>query len=94
MLVRRVDAALGDRVRPQAGDVFSCNADTAAARRDDPHDRVHRRRLTRAVAAEQRHDLTPLDVQREVEQDVRLAVKRGDGVDLEQAAHASSAPPR
>ena len=56
-----------------------------AARRHHAHQALQRRALAGAVAPEQRHDLVRLDPQRDVEQDVRVAVIAVQALDLEQA---------
>ena len=48
--------------------------DLAARRRHQPHDRLHRRRLAGAVAAEQRHHLARPRLERDAVQDMGAAV--------------------
>ena len=50
---------------------------------DDAHDRLQRRRLARAVAAEQRDDLARAHVEIDAVQDVRFAVPGLQALDVE-----------
>ena len=56
------------------------------------HQAFQGRALSRAVAAEQRHHLVPLDAQRDVEEDVAVPVIGIETRDLEQAHSAANTP--
>ena len=75
----------------RAGDLDAVEHHRAGARRHHAHQALQRRALAGAVAAEQRHHLVALDAQRDVEQDVGVAVVAVQAVDLEQA-HAAISP--
>src|SRR5215471_15854002 len=55
------------------------------ARSHDSHQALQCRALAGAIAAQQRYDLVALDVQRDVEQNVRIAVIAIETADFEQA---------
>ena len=59
------DTAPGDVLRPLAHDGLPSHADVAARRADGTHDRVQRRRLPRAVGADQADDLAAADLEGE-----------------------------
>jgi hypothetical protein len=83
------DAALRDLVRRPARNVGAVEADRSGAGRRQPEDRAQRRRLAGAGCPEQRDDLAGGDVERNVEQRLRLAVVSADAVDLQ---HQATAP--
>src|SRR5437588_600981 len=73
--------------------VLTVELDAPAARLDDAEDRLQRRRLPRRVPAEQAHELARAHLERDLLEDVDLAVVRVHGIELEQRAvlaHASS----
>ena len=86
--MHELHAGLRDGVALLAGDFDAVELDRAGARRDHAHQALQRRALAGAVAAEQRHHLVLLDAQRDVEQDVGVAVVAVQSADFEQA-HAS-----
>ena len=86
-------AGARDGVALPAGDLDAVEQDRAGARRHHAHQAFQRRGLAGAVAAEQRYDLVLLDPQRDVEQDVGIAVIAVEARDFEQA-HAACTPPR
>src|SRR6266478_5690220 len=61
-------------VRWQANRLRAVERDRALATTDDAHDRLHGRRLARAVATEERNHFAGRDVEGDAVQDVRLAV--------------------
>src|SRR3546814_7286715 len=81
-LVREDATILGDVRQAEAIDGMGLEADqrgavvgdAALATIDQPHDRPQRRRLPRAVAAEQRQDLAGPELERHVVQDMVQAV--------------------
>ena len=93
LLVHQLHAGLRDDVALPAGEIDAVEHHRAGARRHHAHQALQRRALAGAVAPEQRHDLVALDAQRDVEQDVGIAVVAVQSFDLEQA-HAASTPPR
>src|SRR5262245_18704998 len=58
--------------------------DLLGTRRDEPDDALERRGLAGAVPAQQAHDLTLGDLEREIVEDVAVAVVRVDPDDLEE----------
>jgi hypothetical protein len=78
-------------VRVQAGNVFSPVDHLAALRRREAGDGAQRRRLARAVAAEQRDDFTLGDTERKAVQDMADPVVRLNVLDLQDQA---ATPPR
>jgi hypothetical protein len=68
-----------DRHHVAAGELLAVERDAAGARRNPADDALERRRLADAVAAQQRDGLAGADVQRDVAQDVAVAVV---GVDV------------
>jgi hypothetical protein len=91
VLVHELHAALRDRVALAARELDPLEAHGAAARRDHAHEALQRRALARAVAPQKRHHLVALDPQRDVEEDVRIAVIAVEPGHFEQA-HAASSP--
>ena len=89
LLVHELHAGLRDGVARLPGELDAVELDRAGARRDHAHQALQRRALAGAVAAEQRDDLVLLDAQRDVEEDVRVAVIAVQAVDFEQA-HAAT----
>src|SRR6266540_546038 len=81
-----------NRMRPRAPHVPFAHADDAGARPREPDDAPHQRRLSRAVAAEQRDDLAGGDPQRHALEHVARAVERVQPVDVED--HAATSSPR
>src|SRR5213594_2649046 len=78
------DAEPRDVIGRPADQLLAVEGDRAAPPADDAHHRLQRRRLARAVAAEQRHDLTGVHVEADAVQDVGLAVPRVQVADGEQ----------
>src|SRR5260370_1008045 len=78
------DAGARHLVGGQLRELAAVEGDGAAARGDQPHDALERRRLARAVPADERHDLTGADRERDALQDVRVAVLRVETLDGEQ----------
>ena len=68
------DAERGDPVRWPSRRVGAENFDLAVARRGQPDQAAHRRRLARAVAPEEGDDLALADLDRHTLEDVALAV--------------------
>ena len=68
--------------------------DLAASRRDAPHDRLHRRRFARGVAAQQANDLARLDPVIDRFQHVKVAVMRIDAAKFEQTQAIAALRPR
>src|SRR5262249_40889078 len=85
-----------DRVALFSHDLDAVEDDRARTRRHHAHQALECRALAGAVAAKQRHDLVALDAQRDVEQDVRIAVVAVQPLDLQQAHCAAPpfSPPR
>jgi hypothetical protein len=82
---------------PGRGDArqrLAAEEDLAAAGRAHAADRAQRRRLPRAVRAEQRDHLPLVHLERQAVEHLRVAVGDVDGAHLEQRAHvrASAAP--
>ena len=92
VLVHELHARARDGVALLAGDLGAVEHDRACARRHHAHQALQGRALARAVAAEQRHHLVPLDAQRDVEEDVGVPVVAVEPVDLEQAHSAANMP--
>ena len=82
------DAALRDRLRAAAAERAIAEADLAASRRDQPHDRVQRRRLPRAVRADEPDDLAGRDVERDAADGSDAAVRDLEIANLERAHSA------
>ena len=93
MLVDLVHTTTRDGVRLERFDCRAVEPDRARVRRHDAHQGFERRRFAGAVAAQKRHHLVALDVERDIEQNVRVAVIAVEHLDLEQA-HAACTPPR
>ena len=75
-LLRHVaEPAAHDRMRRLARNVPALEHDPARALRDQADDGAERGRLAGAVAPEQRDHLAVADLQRDIEQDMRRAVK-------------------
>src|SRR6185437_4025739 len=91
VLVHELHAGLCNRMALPSRDLDAVEHDRARTRRDDAHQTLERRALARAIAAEQRDDLVAPHAQRDVEQDVRVAVVAVEAADLEQAALAFAA---
>jgi hypothetical protein len=72
-------------VRCEAIDAHAAKGD-ASDRRHQPHDGLHRSRPARAVAAKKTHDLARADVKRGALQDMTLAVKSVQVVDVKHRA--------
>src|SRR5581483_5944147 len=75
------------------GDLGAVEQDGAGLRRHHAHQTFQRRALAGAVAAEQGNDFMALHLQRDIEQDVRVAIIAVEVLDLEQA-HGACTPPR
>ena len=80
-------AVLGLAAQPRAA-----QADLAGGERDEPHDRVQRRRFAGAVGADQPDDLAPSECQAEVANGGDAAVADLDAVELEDGFAGHSAP--
>ena len=89
LLVNELHAGFRDRVARQPDQLRTVEFDRARARPHDPHQALQRRRLARAIAPDQRHDLVALDVHVDVEEDVRIAVIAVERLDFDEA-HAAS----
>jgi hypothetical protein len=89
-LLRHIaQAEARDAIGWQALDALAGEAHFATGRRHQPHDRFHRRRLARAVAAEQRHDLARAHFERDAVQDMGAAV---EGVQIGDLQHQCALP--
>jgi hypothetical protein len=77
------DPLARDTVGRQPGQVAAPQNDAPRPRRNQSDDALERRRLAGAVASEETDDLTLADVEREVEEDVAIAVVGVDPEDLE-----------
>jgi hypothetical protein len=93
ILVDQLHARLRDDVALLAGDFGAVEQDRAGAWRHHAHQALQRRALAGAVAAQQRHHLVALHIERNIEQDVRVPVIAVQAFDFEQA-HAATTPPR
>ena len=92
-LLRAVgEAQPGDLVGRLADRLAALEGDRAGALLDDAHDRLQRRRLAGAVAAQQRHQLAAADLEAHAVQDVRFAVPGLQAVDLEQCSQRMTRP--
>ena len=80
---------LDDVVGRIVGDVTSAERDRSASRMIQSVDRAERRRLARAVRADQRHDLALVHVDRDPLQRLNRAVVRVDVLELEDEAVAT-----
>ena len=89
VLMHELHAEAGDAVGPLGDQLDAVEPDAARAPRDDAHQALEGRALARAVPADERHRLVFLDPERDVEQDVAVAVIGVESVDFEQA-HAAS----
>jgi hypothetical protein len=78
-----------DLVRRQMVDARTFEGDLALARWHQPHDRLERRRLAGAVAAEQRHDLAGAGFQRNAVENMSAAVV---GVEIRHREHQCALP--
>ena len=67
--------------------------DVAPARMHQPGDAAQQRAFARAVGADHRHHLAGLDLQRDAEQRLEVAVVGVDAVDLEEGLSASASIP-
>src|SRR5690606_24240717 len=91
----------GHQLQAQPGDFMGLHlvdgrtgeGNAARLRGQRPRKRLQQRGFSRAVAAQQGQDLVLADLERNVEQNMRIAVKGIDAVDFEQT-HDSSTPPR
>src|SRR5581483_9561720 len=94
-LRRLRDPELHDLVRRVMGDVAAAEGDRALARMVQPVDRAQRRRLARAVRADERDDLAVAHLDRDALQRLDRAVVRLDVAHLEERravrAHAPTA---
>src|SRR5262249_26813423 len=77
-----------DAMRRLPGDVTSVEANGAAPRRREAHDRSERRRLSHSIPPEERRDPAARDVEREVGENVTLPVERVETIQLEQRRHS------
>jgi len=68
------DAAAHDTIRAPAGDVLAVEDDGTAADAHQPEHRLHRRRLARAVGADDDHDFLRHHRERDALQDVGIAI--------------------
>ena len=85
------DAGLSDPVRGKSGHVRAEQRDLASARAGEADQAAQRRRLPRAVAAEQRDDLALAHLEAHAVQDMTLAVKSVQILGL-QRDHAAALP--
>src|SRR5438445_4855317 len=85
------DAHPRDPVGVEAGDVPALVADLARARGREPGDRAQGGRLSRAVAAEERHDLAFGQVERQAVKNMAEAV---EGIDVPYLEDHAATPPR
>src|SRR5437762_2324423 len=69
-----------ESIRREARDAPTVEHDAPRRRTNDAHDRLERRRLADAVAAEEPDHLARADLERHAVQDVRLAVIRFDAI--------------
>ena len=88
------DPAPRDRLGRAPAQRSLAEADLARARRDEPHDRVQRRRLPRAVRADQPDDLAGRDAQREPADGRDAAVRDLEVAELERAHSRTADSPR
>ncbi len=77
------DAAARDRLRLPSSDRRAAEPDVAGAHADEADDRVQRRRLPRAVRADQADDLALADLEREVANGRHRAVVDAERLELE-----------
>jgi len=89
MLRYVADATLGDPKRAPPAYALTCQPDLAAAGRRKAQDRFKRRRLARAITAQQRGNRSLFHLQRHAAQDVILADIRLDLANFEQWSHTS-----
>ena len=68
----------------QARDVLAVQHDAAGVGRHEPDDHVERRRLARAVRAEQTDDFAARDFERQVFDDLTRAILFGESLDAQQ----------
>ena len=85
------DPAPRDRLGRAAAQRPVAEADLAAARRDEPHDRVQRRRLPRAVRADQPDDLAGRDARARARGRQRRRRRRPRGHGARASAHSCTA---
>src|SRR5256886_8952611 len=88
------DSAARDMVGAPSLDALAAETDDSASRRGEPHDRADRRRLSHAVAPEQRRHLARADREVEAEQHLARAVSGFESFHLQQRAHAVASSPR
>src|SRR6266478_6139210 len=88
------DAAARDAVGALPLDALPAEADGSAPRRGEPHDRAHRRRLSRAVTPEQRRHFACADREVEAEQHLARPICGFEFFHLEQLAHTIESSPR
>ena len=74
-------------VRAQPGDVAAVEPDRAADEAGHAHDRVDQRGLAHAIAAEQRKRLALAQGERDLVEDDRFAIARGQPLDLQHVRH-------
>ena len=91
LLVYKLHAGLRDRVALVPCEIDAVEPHRACARRHHAHQALQRRALSRAVAAEQGHDLVAFDAQRHVGECGNRSVIGVERIDLEQV-HGSSTP--
>src|SRR5207237_9990976 len=78
------EAAAQDEVGPHAGDLLAVEDHTALARAEEADDRLERRRLAGAVGPDNADNLARVHLERDILQDVHLAVAGGEPVRDEQ----------
>ena len=83
VLGRVADAEEGPLVRGQVRDVPAPERDLPDAHREEPHDAVVRRRLPRAVSADEADRLAVVDGERDATEDLRRPAVGVDVVELE-----------
>src|SRR5882762_3536956 len=88
------DTAARDAVGALPLDALAAEADGSAPRRGETHDRAHRRRLSHAVAPEQRRHFAGADREVDAEQHLARSVGGFEFFHLEQLAHTTESSPR
>ena len=88
------DAAAGDAVGPQAGDLAAVEEDAAGVGRLEAGDQVEQRRLAGAVGADDAEDLALVDIEGDVGVGGEAAEALGHAFDVEQQAHVRLPPRR
>ena len=82
----KADARARNKMRRPAGHIGPGHLDHTAPWRSDAGDRLHRRALAGAIAAEQRERLPLLEFQPDAEQDLALAIENVEAFDANDRA--------